>query len=204
MIQKVKDQKWIDETGQAVPIKYITPLARLKEQRLSQLLKEAVILNHRLTNFKTIVKEYCNEIYNLAQTELKTVITEKGNFTIFNFYRSIKIDVAISDRIEFDDLTIAACKAKLDEFLNENLDAKQDFIKEMVTDAFATSKGKLDVKKVMNLLKWQSKVNHPLFQEALRLLTEAIRRPDSRTYFRIWERQDDGAYKLIDLNFSSI
>jgi len=204
MIQKVKDQKWIDETGQAVPIKYITPLARLKEQRLSQLLKEAVILNHRLTNFKTIVKEYCNEIYNLAQTELKTVITEKGNFTIFNFDRSIKIEVAISDRIEFDDLTIAACKAKLDEFLNENLDAKQDFIKEMVTDAFATSKGKLDVKKVMNLLKWQSKVNHPLFQEALRLLTEAIRRPDSRTYFRIWERQDDGAYKLIDLNFSSI
>ena len=56
----------------------------------------------------------------------------------------------------------------------------------------------------MSLLKYRSKITAPLFQEALTLLEGSIRTPDSKTYFRIWERKEDGGYVLIDLNFSSI
>ena len=41
-----------------------------------------------------------------------------------SFDRSVKIELNVNNRIEFDDLAIKACKALLDEFLSENIDAK--------------------------------------------------------------------------------
>jgi len=202
--QKVKDENWVDETGRKIPVKFITPLARAKEQTAGKLLRDALVLNKKLTDFKTEVKRLCNDVAIKAKVELKVENMAKGTFSFFNFDRTIKIKVSASERIEFDDLTIQACKGKLDEFLSENLDSKQDFLKEMVTDAFSTSRGKLDAKKVMGLMKYRTKISHPLFQQALDLLGDSIRHPDSKTYFRIWERQEDGGYKLIDLNFSSL
>jgi hypothetical protein len=77
-------------------------------------------------------------------------------------------------------------------------------IKQIVTDAFSTTRGKLDAKKVMSLLRYKDKVKDALFLESMELLEKSIRRPDSRIYHRISERQPDGSYKAIDLNFSSI
>lgn len=204
MIQKVKEKKWKDETGQEIPIEYISAGIRLKERNAGILLKNAKSLNEQLTYFKEQVAELCSEVYKKMMEEFKVDPKSKGNFTWFNFDRTIKIEVSISERIDFDDLTIQAVKVKLDEFLNLNLDSKQEFIKELVNDAFSTSKGKLDAKKVMSLLKYRSKISDVLFQEALTLLESAIRRPDSKTYFRIWERTEEGSYELIDLNFSSL
>jgi hypothetical protein len=128
----------------------------------------------------------------------------KGNYTWFNFDRSVKIEVSVNERIEFDDLTIKACKEKLDEFLSENVTSKHEMIKQIVTDAFSTTRGKLDAKKVMSLLRYKDKVKDALFLESMELLEKSIRRPDSKTYYRISERMEDGGYRVIDLNFSSI
>ena len=84
----------------------------------------------------------------------------KGNFTWFNFDRSIKVEVSISDRIEFDDLGIIACKDKLNEFLDSNIESKDDAVKSMILDAFNNTKGELDAKKVMNLLRYKSKIKN--------------------------------------------
>lgn len=204
MIQKVKEKQWTDETGSVVPIDYISLGNRLKERSAGSLLKNAKRLNKQLKKFKAKTQELCDKVYKAMLEEFKAKADSKGNFTWFNFDRSIKIDVSVSERIDFDDLTIKACKQKLYEFLDANLDAKQAFVKEMVTDAFSTSRGKLDAKKVMSLLKYRQQIKAPLFQDALNLLEESIRRPDSKVYFRIWERNGSGEYELIDLNFSSI
>ena len=56
----------------------------------------------------------------------------------------------------------------------------------------------------MQLMKYRSKIHHPLFQEAINILSEGIRKPGSKTYFRISERADDGSYQLVELNFSAL
>lgn len=204
MNQKVKDGEWKDETGRLIPVKYIPGIERQKEKVAATIITKSLELNKKLQEFKTEVSKLCDEVYQKAMEKNNVDNATKGNFTFFNFDRSVKIEVSISERIDFDDLTIQACKQKLDEFLNENLDAKQEFVKELVTDAFSTSKGKLDSKKVMSLMRYRGKIKSPLFQDALDLLADSIRRPDSRKYFRVWERTADGKYELIDLNFSSI
>ncbi len=154
--------------------------------------------------FKSDIKAICEKVYTDFMESKSVNKQAKGNFTWFNFDRSIKIEVSINDRIEFDDLTMKACKEKFDEFLGLNLDEKQAFVKELINEAFSTSRGKLDAKKVMSLMKYRTKIKDTLFQDALDLLEQSIRRPDSRTYFRVWKKADDGQYKNIDLNFSSI
>ena len=204
MIQKVKDKEWIDEQGIKVPVDYISLGNRLKERHAGTILTEAKRINERLNDFKENVNKLCHEVFIKMMQEYKVNPASKGNYTWFSFDRSVKIVVAINERIDFDDLAITACKDKLDEFLNETLDSKMAFVKELVADAFSTSRGKLDAKKVMSLLKYRTKITAPLFQEALNLIESSITKPSSKTYFRVFERAKDGSYNLIDLNFSSI
>ena len=203
-MNQIKEKEWKNEAGQMIPVKYIGDLDKKKEKVTANILKGAIDINSRIKGFKTEIAEKCEDVYQKAMEKFDVDKATKGNFTFFNFDRSIKVEVSINDRIDFDDLTIQACKAKLDEFLNENLDSKQEFLKEMVTDAFSTSKGKLDSKKVMSLMRYKGKIKDVLFSEALDLLAESIRRPDSRKYFRVWQRLEDGKYEIVDLNFSSI
>lgn len=203
-LQQVKDGMWKDETGRDVPVDYISKTARLRERGAWSMYKQAVRINHDLSLFKSEVNKLCEEVYEASMKEMNANSDSKGNFTFYNFDRSIKIEISISERIEFDDITITACKQKLNEFLDENVDSKSEFVKELVTDAFSTSRGRLDTKKVMSLMKYRTKIKHPIFQEALNLLSDSIRRPDSKKYFRVFERLQDGSYNLIDLNFSNI
>lgn len=204
MKQEVKNKLWIDETGREVPVCYLNISEKLKERHANTLLTKAQALNKRLVDYKADFKRLCDEVYEAAMADFKANPDSKGNYTWFNFDRSVKVEVNINERITFDDLTITACKNKLDEFLDNNVESKHDFVKQLVTDAFATTRGKLDAKKVMSLLRYEDKIKDTIFQESLSLLKESIRRPDSRTYYRISERQEDGSYKVIDLNFSSI
>lgn len=203
-IQTPKDKFWVDESGLEIPFNRISKAERLIEKNTAKIRKEAIAINAKMVEFKEMVKQLCAEAYE-AFMEEKGVKPTKGNFTFYSFNRDIKVEVSINERIEFDDMTIKAAKAKFDDFLSSNIQSKNEFAKQMVMDAFSTQrKGNLDVKRVLQLTRYESKVNDALFSEAVTLIKEAIRKPDSKTYFRIWEKNKEGAYQLIDLNFSSI
>jgi hypothetical protein len=204
MLHTKKDEKWYDETGMAIPRSRVTALEKMKESTLAKIVKEAQALEGKLTQFKALMKEGVGTLYDESMKENNVKTDAKGNFTIFSFDRSIKIEVSIADRITFDDLTIKAAQEKLNEFLKETVESKYDFVKDLVTEAFSTSRGSLDAKKVTGLLKYAVRINHPLFQEACTLIQKAIVRPDSKTYYRVFVKDEEGKYKNIELNFSNI
>ena len=85
--------------------------------------------------------------------------------------------------------------------------ALNEMIRQLILDAFSTSRGRLDTKKVLGLVKYRQRVpanKYPQFHQAINAVEDAIRRPDSKLYFRIAERNDEGKYININLNFSSI
>lgn len=204
MIQTKKDKAWFDESGNLIPYNRLTKLEITREAAIGKILINAQAINNKLIDFKESIKIATSKMVADYIAEKGLDSLGKGNVTLFNFARTVKVEVSISDRIEFDDLTMKACKEKFDIFLAENIDEKQAFIKEMVNDAFSTSRGRLDAKKVMSLLKYELKIKDAIFQEALSLLKESIRRPDSKTYYRVWLKDENGEYQNIDLNFSSI
>lgn len=204
MVQ-TKENFWTDENGVQIPANRITRAEKIREKKTAMLLKKAQDLNARLKAFKEELKDACDEMEEVSLGELG-VNTEnfKGNLTFFNFDRSIKIERSISEPMKFDDLTIAAAKEKLDLFLREAIESKFDFAKEMVMSAFETRNGKLDPKKITPLTRYEAKVNHPLFSDACRLIQQAIRRPDSKTYYRIWVKEEGDKHEAVELNLSNI
>lgn len=203
--QKTSDKTWYDEVGQAIPVNRVTKIEKLFERQSAKLLKGAVGLHQKLADFKTEITQICQEAYLLFMKDKGlNPKSSKGNFTWYNFNRSIKVEVNINELIDFDDLGIQAAKEVFSSFLNENVQSKDQFIKQMVLDAFETSRGKLDAKKIFGLIRYKSKIKNQRFQEAVKLLEESIRRPKSRTYFRVSKKNSSGKYEVIDLNFSSI
>ncbi len=203
--QKSSDKTWIDEAGQSIPYSRITKVERLQERHAVKIAKEAITAHKYLKKLYTIITECSNEAYEAYMASKNIDKKPKKNFTWFNFDRSIKIEISISEPIVFDDLTILAAKIKLDEFLNNNISSKIDLVKEMAIDTFKTKRnGKLDPAQVLRLTQYESKVKDPLFSEAVSLIREAIRKPKSKTYKRVWLKNETGKYECIDLNMSSI
>jgi hypothetical protein len=197
---------WRDETGIKIPVNRITKAEKLAERKAEQIVKKAVDLNKRLATFKHYLKEAAQEVFEAFVKENggKVKPDHKGNFTFYSFNRGVKIEVNISEPIDFDDITIGLAQEKLQEFLEKNINADNAFIKEMVIDAFKTRRGKLDAKRVLDLTRYKDKVNKPLFTEAVGLINKAIRRKPTKTYYKVFLKDDEGQYKNIELNFSNV
>lgn len=204
-------KKWIDETGLELPAARILPIEKLREKAADTLLKKAEIVQKRLVAMKGEFEEKCNEVWldslRDAGADAEKIAAKKGNHTWYNFDRSIKIERSISERIDFDDALIAAAKEKFDTFLSENTTGTDEVIRILITDAFSTTRGQLDAKKVMSLIRHRQRIDadkYPNIHAVVDLIEQSIRRPDSKMYFRISKRDDSGRYHNVDLNFSSI
>ncbi len=201
--QKSTDQLWSDETGMQVPYARTLNYERQMEKGAAKLFKESTRISEDLKAFKNFMRELCTEVYDLYMKEKEAKPT-KGNFTWFNFDRSIKIEMNNQEPIQFDDMALTAAKSILDEFLSANVDSKVEFLKEMVLEAFSSSNGSVDTKKVQSLIRYESRIKDANFLKAVQILKDGIRRPKSKTYFRIWHKDTDGKYQDVELNFSAI
>jgi hypothetical protein len=204
-------KQWIDENGIAIPSFRITKSEKLKEAICDKLLKEAEKAQAILAELKTKMSDGATEVLNatIAENGGKTRDNYKGNFTFFNFDRSVKIEASVQEKIVFDDAMIIVAKDHFDTFLGDVAvrGGVDEMIKEIITDAFSTAKGALDADKVLGLTKYRARVDavkYPAFHAALDAIEKSVSRQFSKKYHRISKRNEDGKYEAVDLNFSSL
>lgn len=206
MQQKTSQKTWVDESGMEIPITRITTHEKLCERECARMLKRAQKLNSDLTAFKAAALDTAQKLYEsfLAEYDKEQIGQGKGNMTFYNFDRSIKLEVSVNELITFDDNLIKLAKEELDSFLASSIGGTDSFIKDLILEAFATSRGRLDTKKILSLKKYLNRIKDKRYHDAMKLIDESIRHVDSKTYLRVWERDKRGEYHAIDLNFSSI
>lgn len=202
-----KDKTWIDESGSLIPYNRTTPTERKREKSAFQLAKKAININNLLSDFKEFVSLATEEVLNDAREANEVKLDLKGNYTWYNFDRSIKIQVDISEPIKFDEIQIAAAKEKLMNLIRTNISG-DEFIISIVEDAFQTSTGRLDPKKILGLRKHSKRIKSTLLKaqwdETMSLIDESITRPKSKSYYKIWIKNSEGKYDGVELNFSAI
>jgi hypothetical protein len=202
--QKSSDKLWLDEAGNTIPYDRTTRYERAAETAIHRLAVTAYDIHTKLAAFKDKVREEAERLYEMFTKENGTIGKGKGGATFYNFDRSIKVMVKVNDQITFDENTIELAKEKLDELLMSGLEGAKDFIKPLVMDAFTKTNGNLDTKRVLGLRRHTSRINQPLYTQAMELIDKSIRRPSTREYFQIWVRDENGDYQDIQLNFASI
>ncbi len=199
-----KDKQWTDHSGISIPYTRTTAVERLQERHAHTLLAEARKLEEQIAAFKEKVAKLHGEVVAAHEAKEGVELKKgKGNMQWHSFDRGIRVEADVQERIEFDDITIAMAREKLNAFLDQSVKSDVEFVVELVTSAFNTTNGKLDAKKVMALLGYKHKIKAQLFQEAMALIEKSIKRTGSKVYFRIGERQEDNSYGNVNLNFSA-
>ena len=199
---------WKDETGIEIPANRITKSEKMREAVTEKLLKNAEKLNMLLSKFKDEFITAADEVYvTILEENGAKASDRKGNFIFYNFDRSVKVETDVQERIEFDDAMITVAKQHFDEFLTGNTNGIDDMVRELILDAFSSTRGKLDTRKVMGLVKYRSRIpadKYPQFHAAINAIEKGMSRPSAKRYFRVSQRDGEGKYNAIDLNFSSI
>jgi hypothetical protein len=205
-----KQKIWVDETGLEIPASRITPVEKKKEAVCEKLLSKGQKLSDALSEFKEEISNAANEILNDSIAANGGTVRDnyKGNFTFYNFDRSIKIETASQDKIVFDDAMIIVAKQHFDTFLQDatSTGGVDEMIRDLILDAFSTARGKLDTDKVLGLTKYRSRIEiekYPSFHSALDAIEKGINRQFSKKYHRISIRIND-EYVPVNLNFSSL
>lgn len=205
--QKSTEKIWIDESGQQIPYNRTTPNERMKERLAYKLLTEAETINQRLISFKELISEVVEEVIESARKENAVKLEGKGNYTWYNFNRTIKIEVNVQEAIKFDELTIESAREKLMDLIRTNISG-DDFIISIVEDAFQTSRGKLDPRKILGLRKHTERINNKElkkeWESVMKLIDKSISRPTSKSYFKVWKLDEEGKYQGVELNFSAL
>jgi len=207
---KQNTKTWTDEKGNQVPAQYVPTYDKKKTYAARKLSKEARQLQERIMKFKNRFQQVVDELYSefIERFDIDQT-TRKGNFTFTSFDGNIKVEVDVNELIRFEDDKVQAAHAKLQDFKNRlTINDEQEFIIQIINRAFETSNGQLDARKVLDLTKYRKtikgKENSRLYNEAMDLLEQSITRPDSKRYMRIYEKDKDGKYQPIVLNFSAL
>lgn len=191
---------WIDHQGNEIPVKYIPAHKKQADKVAKKLLRESEALSAKLEAFKELAFNQVDGVVDMMFRERSLEKTGKGNYTVYSFDKSIKIEISVNDVIDFDD-HIQVAQAKINEFLEvKSQGADQDLVM-LVNNAFKTTKGRLDKSRIFSL--FQLKIKHPIWLEAMDLIKESISVNNTKRYVSIYKRNDSGQYKQIQLNFSA-
>jgi hypothetical protein len=192
---------WIDLNGNKVPATYVPRLDKERERITLKYLAKAKKLSEQLEKFKEEMLADCDGVYEQMLKENNVPGNSKGGFSISTFDRSAKIEISVQERIEFDDL-ISVAHEKIKQYLDEKTQGVDHDLQQIINQAFETRKGRMDVKRILGLFRLQ--ITHPLWVEAMELIKKSINRNNSKRYARVWEKDANGEYQNVELNFSSI
>lgn len=176
-----------DAKGSLVPVELIKPADKLQDEVVRKIIAFAADLSAQIARFLGHTMTDLGEFDALLAQEYKTKVGgAKGNRTYQTFDGLMKVQVAVSEFIDFGpQLQIA--KTKLDEVLNEwSADARPE-IRAIITKAFNTDKeGQVSRSDIFTLLRLD--IVDERWLDAMRAIRDAMRVTGSKEYVRFYRR----------------
>ena len=194
-----------DHNGYDIPVNSIPKVELQKDKVAAKLVAEFKKMSLRLQHLKDEAFDEADKIY---EQQLKAYSIEgpsvdklKGNFTFYSYDKAYKVEVNVGQRLEFDD-KINLAKAEIDAYLQEITEGQNSDIVIIVNNAFTTVRGKLDHKRILQLFSYKIKNVH--WEKAMELLKDSITTNHSKRYIKVSERDSNGEYQVINVQFSSL
>lgn len=193
-----------DSKGRWVPKSMIKPLDLQADTLVKELAKTARSTQQILATFKRRALADVRAHLALAAEEYNTTLGgEKGNVTLRTYDGSLTVQIAVADRIGFNERLQIAKKLVdncIDEWLKEG---SRPEIHVIVKDAFSVDKKRtVNTEAVLRLRKLN--IEHPVWKQAMKAIDDSIVTESTCTYIRFHERDADGKYRAIELDLSKV
>ena len=192
-----------DSKGRLVPENTIKPIDIVRDDLVVDLVGQAKAEQERLKKLKAIVFSEIGAFVDLSLKQFDVHIGgNKGNITLYSFDGKYKIVRQIQDTLRFDE-RLQAAKILIDECIQSWSADSNDNLKALILDAFQVDKeGKISTGRVLGLRRHD--FDDPKWLEAMDAIAESINIVDSKRYVRFYERDNEGKYQAISLDFANV
>ncbi len=189
--------------GHLVPESMIPPVDKMRDELVIELVKKASAVNKALSDFRAAAMRDADAFVRLSAEQYGTQLGgKKGNVTLHSFDGRYKVQIAVSENIQFDE-RLKAAKALIDGCINAWSEGSRDEIKVLVQDAFQTDKeGKISTNRVLGLRRLN--ITDERWQAAMKAIGESVQIVGSKEYIRFYERIGQDKYEPISLDIASI
>lgn len=192
-----------DAKGALVPVELVKPQHKIEDELVRKVIGFARDLSAQIGRFRGHTMTDLGEYDALLDQEYggRPRASVKGNRTYQSFDGCLKIQVQVSDMIDFGpELQIA--KGLIDECLNEWSDDARVEIRAVVTRAFNTDKeGQINRAEIFTLLRLD--IEDERWCRAQDAIRDAMRVVGSREYVRFYERdRPDSAWRAITIDLA--
>ncbi|MBZ7982690.1 DUF3164 family protein [Campylobacter sp. RM12640] len=200
------EKKWLNARNEWVHPDLIRADEKLKDQLVECILR-------KVEEHNKILKALKDDINNDIESYLDILLekyninakdnAKKGNFTFEDYAKTLKVQVQMSEKINFNEkLNIA--KAKIDEYLNDIVKDSSEDIKVLINKAFEVDKkGNLDSKKILSLRSYD--IKDARWQEAMEIISESVEIVGIKPYIRFYKRDKaTDSWANVSLDFANI
>ncbi len=192
-----------DSKGRLVPESSVKAIDIIRDDLVVDLVGQAKAEQERLKKLKAVVFAEIGAFVDLSLKRFEVQIGgNKGNITLYSFDGKYKIVRQIQDTLRFDE-RLQAAKILIDECIQSWSADSNDHIKTLIMDAFQVDKeGKISTARVLGLRRYD--FDDEKWLQAMDAISESINIVDSKRYVRFYERDSEGKYQAIPLDFANV
>lgn len=199
----VPDGYMVNAKGHLIPVDAVKEIDKIRDELVKKLVSVAKELNQTMRDTKEKLFGEFEDFIALSASEYDTKIGgEKGNTSLLSFDGKYKVQLAVSDNLVFDE-RLQVAKQLIDQCLHEWTADSNDNIKAIINNAFQVDKeGKINTRRVLGLRSLQ--IHDAQWLKAMDAISDATQVVSSKEYIRVYERDDEGKYQQISLDFSNV
>ncbi len=187
--------------GHLVPIESIKEIDLARDEFVREVVDQAVAVSEVINKFKQKMAGDMQAFLELSAEKYDVDLGgARGNLSLTSYDGRYKVLRAVSERLDFDE-RLQAAKELVDDCLRMwSKDAGPE-LRTLVESAFQVDrKGRINAKRILSLRSLN--IEHPTWKKAMEAISDAVTVVGSCTYYRIYERDDEGNYNQISLDFS--
>lgn len=192
-----------DAKGALIPLAMIKPIDLARDELVQELAIKAKAQSDALRTLKRQVFADISAFVDLSAEKYDVQLGgKKGNLTLYTFDGKYKVQVAISERMVFDE-RLQAAKALVGECISAWSQGSRDEIKVLVQAAFDTDKeGRINTGRVLALSRLN--IRDEKWQKAMDAIGESLQVVGSKEYVRFYERVAEDKYEPISLDLAAV
>lgn len=189
--------------GHLIPVDKVKPVDKLRDEVVKDMIAIAIKQRAEMRIAKNKLFDTFNDFVALSAQEYEVMLGgKKGNTTLLSYDGKYKVQVAVSENIVFDE-RLQVAKKLIDDCLTEWTQDSNDNIKVLINQAFQVDKeGNISTGRVLALRSLD--INDDKWKSAMDAISDAIQVTDTKEYIRFYERDEQGAYHQISLDFSNV
>jgi hypothetical protein len=191
-----------DAQGRLAPVEMIKEIDLARDALVKEIAGRARELAEITREFKARTMQDIEAFVELSAERFDTSIGGvKGNISLRSYDGRYRVQRDMDEYLTFDE-RLQVAKALIDECIHKWADGATVEIRALINDAFQVDKrGRVNTKRILSLRRIN--IEDPTWKRAMDAISESIQVAGSRAYIRVYERQDNGEYRQINLDPAS-